>query len=79
MHLVETFALIRNSKIIFKNLFWLKFSILKKNTLQTFSPLIFCGNKRSHILKNNHSPLAADLFEYVWPFCPPGIKDLIKS
>ena len=47
IHLVETYALILHSKIIFKKLFWLKLSILKY-TLQALNPLIPGGNKRSH-------------------------------
>ena len=30
IHLIETFALILHSKIVFKNLFWLTLSIIKK-------------------------------------------------
>ena len=61
IQLVETFALILNSKIVFKKLLWLKLSILK-NTLHAFKPLLFGGNKWSHILK---ILLAAGLFKYV--------------
>ena len=35
IHLVETFALILNSKIVFKKLLWLKLSLLKKCTACT--------------------------------------------
>ena len=35
IHLVETFALILHSKIVFKKLFWLKSSVLKKDTACT--------------------------------------------
>ena len=57
MHLVETFALILNSKIVFKKLLWLKLLILK-NTLEALNPLIPGGNKRSHILKNKPTPFS---------------------
>ena len=40
-HAVETFTLILLSKIVFKQLLWLKLSIVKY-------PLIPSGNKRSH-------------------------------
>ena len=48
-HLVETCALILNSKIVFKKLLWLKLLILK-NTLTKG------GNKMSHILKSKPTP-----------------------
>ena len=54
IHLVETFALILHSNIVFKKLFWLKLSILKI-TLHGLNPLIPGGNKRSHILKQAYS------------------------
>ena len=56
-HLVETFALILNSKIVFKKLLWLKLLILK-NTLDALNPLIPGGNKRSHILKSKPTPFS---------------------
>ena len=37
IHLVETFALIFNSKIVFQKPFWLKLLILKKYTTCTLS------------------------------------------
>ena len=57
IYLVETFASILNSKIIFKKLFWLKLSILK-NTLQALNPLIPGGNKQTHTLKHKPTPLS---------------------
>ena len=57
IYLVETFASILNSKIIFKKLFWLKLSILK-NTLQALNPLIPGGNKQTHTLKYKPTPLS---------------------
>ena len=56
-HLVETFPLILNSKIVFKRLFWLNLSILK-NALHALNQLTPGGNKRSHILKHNPTPLS---------------------
>ena len=53
-HLVETFALILHSKIVFKKLFLLKLSILR-NTLNSLIP---SDNKRSHILKNKPTPFS---------------------
>ena len=50
IHLVETTALILHSKVVFKNLAWLKLVTLKY-TLHAVNPLIPCGNKRSHVLK----------------------------
>ena len=49
-NLIEIIALIFNSKVVFKKLFWLKLFILK-NTLHALNPLIPRGNKRSHVLK----------------------------
>ena len=49
IYLGETIALILHSKVVFKELFWLKLFILK-NTLHTLNPLIPRGNKRSHTL-----------------------------
>ena len=49
-NLIEIIALIFNSKVVFKKLFWLKLFILK-NTLNEPNPLTPRGNKRSHILK----------------------------
>ena len=57
IYLVETFASILNSKIVFKKLFWLKLSILK-NTLQALNPLIPGGNKQTHTLKHKPTPLS---------------------
>ena len=54
IHLVETFALILHSKIVFKKIFWLKLSILKM-TLHALNHLIPGGNKRLHILKQAYS------------------------
>ena len=59
INLVETFALILNSKIVFKYLLWLKLSILK-NTLHV-------KNKHTHILKNKPAPFSYR-FKYVLPF-----------
>ena len=49
IHLVETIALILHSKVVFKELFWLKLFI-RKYTLHTLNPLTPRGNKRSHTL-----------------------------
>ena len=49
IHLVETTALILHSKVVFKELFWLKLFI-RKYTLHTLNPLTPRGNKRSHTL-----------------------------
>ena len=49
-NLIEIIALIFNSKVVFKKLFWLKLFILK-NILHALNPLIPLGNKRSLILK----------------------------
>ena len=57
IYLVETFASILNSKIVFKKLFWLKLSILK-NSLQAHNSLIPGGNKQTHILKHKPTPLS---------------------
>ena len=54
MNLVETIALVIHSKVAFKKLFWLTLSVLK-NTQHALNPLIPCGNKRSHILKQAYS------------------------
>ena len=40
IHLVETFALNLNSKIVFQKPFWLKLSIVKKYTICTLIRLI---------------------------------------
>ena len=47
IHLVETIALISDSKVIFKKLLCLKLVTLQ-NTLHALNPLIPRGNKRSH-------------------------------
>ena len=49
IHLVETIALILHSKVVFKELFWLKLFI-RKYTLHTLNPLMPRGNKSSHTL-----------------------------
>ena len=67
INLVETFALILNSKIVFKYLLWLKLSILK-NTLHV-------KNKHTHILKNRPAPFSYR-FKYVLSFLSPIIKGL---
>ena len=55
IHLVETFALILNSKIVFQELFLIKVIDTKK-TLLALNPLIPSGNNRSHILTTKPTP-----------------------
>ena len=50
IYLVETIALILLSKVVFKNLFWLKLFILK-NTLHALNLLMHRDNKSLHVHK----------------------------